>query len=633
MPGTNLGQAYVQIMPSAKGIGSNLSKTLSSEMGSAGDSIGGGLSKSIGGALLKGLAVIGVGAAVKKLFFDAIQAGAEMQQSFGGLDTIYGAASDELKNFAYQASQAGISANDYAEQAVSLGASLRQAFEYDAKSPAEAQLLAARQANQVIMDMQDNAAKMGTDISAIQNAYQGFAKQNYTMLDNLKLGYGGTKEEMERLLADATKLSGVEYNINNLADVTDAIHVMQQELGLTGVAAEEGATTFSGSMNAMKAAATNLLANMALGEDIKTPLLTLGESIKNFLVNNLFPMIGNVLKQLPGLIGEGLKWAFSNIPNLIDSVINFLNNLTQGMTENSGKFKDALVEIGKSAVEMFKKIDWKGLGLAVLNFIGTALKTAGSLIWDALKAIGHKAAEAFRNTDWPAVGKAAITKIGEGIAALGQLIWNGLKTIGTNAWNGFRNINWAELGKKIISDTINGLAGLASKLWEVLKNIASNIWNGLTNIDWAGIGRNLITGIVNGINQFGHYIWDTLSNWASSAWNNVKSFFRIGSPSKLMADTVGKWIPLGMAEGIKSEGGAVVDAMNGIAKDASTAINTDFAYGATSDALGGGRGVTADNIAINIYPTPGMDVRAIADEVQRRLAFVQRQKQAAGGFA
>ena len=181
MPGTNLGQAYVQIMPSAKGIGSNLSKTLSGELGGAGESIGGGLSKSIGGTLIKGLAALGIGAAVKKLFSDAIQAGAEMQQSFGGVETIYGDAADELKNYAYQAAQAGISANDYAEQAVSLGASLKQAFQYDTKTPAEAQLMAARQANKVIMDMQDNAAKMGTDISAIQNAYAGFAKQNYTI--------------------------------------------------------------------------------------------------------------------------------------------------------------------------------------------------------------------------------------------------------------------------------------------------------------------------------------------------------------------------------------------------------------------------------------------------------------------
>ena len=151
MPGTNLGQAYVQIMPSAKGIGSNLSKTLSGEMNGVGDSIGSGLGKSIGGTLIKGLAALGIGAAVKKLFSEAIQAGAEMQQSFGGLDTIYGSASESMKEMAYQAAQAGISANDYAEQAVSFGASLKQAFGGDATR-------AAKAANTAIMDMADNAA-------------------------------------------------------------------------------------------------------------------------------------------------------------------------------------------------------------------------------------------------------------------------------------------------------------------------------------------------------------------------------------------------------------------------------------------------------------------------------------------
>lgn len=631
MPGTNLGQAYVQIMPSAKGIGSNLSKTLSSELGGAGESIGGGLSKSIGGTLIKGLAALGIGAAVKKLFSEAIQAGAEMQQSFGGMDTIYGKASEELKNFAYQASQAGLSANDYAEQAVSFGAALTKAWEYDAATPAEAQLMAARQANQVILDMQDNAAKMGTDISNIQNAYQGFAKQNYTMLDNLKLGYGGTKQEMERLLEHATELSGLEYNINNLSDVYEAIHVVQEELGLTGVAAKEGATTFSGSMAAMKASATNLLANLALGEDIKQPLMDLVANTKNFLVGNLFPMIGNILKQIPGLLGEGLKWAFANIPGMVDAVIKFINNLAAGMTQNSGKIKETLAQIGRAALEMFKNIDWKGLGLAVLNLIGTAIMVSGSLIWDGLRAIGEKAAEWFRNVNWSEVGGSIILAIGNGIAALAGHLWEGIRNIGQNIWNFFANTDWTGIGKTIIVGIINGLFGLVSSLWEGLRNIGQNIWDSFTKTDWSSVGSNIISGIVNGINSAGHWIWDTLHQWAQNAWQNVKNFFGISSPSKLMEQTVGRWIPLGMAEGIEAEGDSVVDAMNDIAAEASTAIDTDFKYNATVDPIGG---APADSgITINVYPSPGMDERALADMVQQRLALAQRQRQTAWGMA
>ena len=260
------------------------------------------------------------------------------------------------------------------------------------------------------------------------------------------------------------------------------------------------------------------------------------------------------------------------------------------MQNGSGKVKEALVEIGKAAMEMFKNIDWKGLGLAVLNLIGVAIMSAGSLIWDGLRAIGQKAAE----------------------------------------W--FSNIDWGNLGKSVIYGILNGLAAVIARLWEAFTTIAKNIFKSFTGIDWKGIGGNIISGIVGGINQFGHYIWDTLKAWAQNAWENVKAFFRIGSPSKLMRDSIGKWIPLGMAEGIEDEGNAVVKAMNGIAEDASTAIDADFSYNATKDALGNNQ-AAASGITINVYPSAGMDERALADMVQQRLALAQRQKQAAWGMA
>ena len=231
---TEIAKAYVQIMPSAKGIKGELTKEMGGDLEAAGKSGG----DKLGGSLVSTLKKVVVAAGIGKIVSDALSAGADIQQSFGGLDTIYGEAADAAKEYAYQAAQAGISANDYAEQAVSFGASLKQAFEGDTTKAVEA-------ANTAIMDMTDNAAKMGTPIENIQSAYQGFAKQNYTMLDNLKLGYGGTKTEMERLLEDAQKISGVEYNIDNLGDVYDAIHVIQQDLGLTGVAAQEASTTFA----------------------------------------------------------------------------------------------------------------------------------------------------------------------------------------------------------------------------------------------------------------------------------------------------------------------------------------------------------------------------------------------------
>lgn len=153
-----------------------------------------------------------------------------------------------------------------------------------------------------MVDMADNSNKMGTSMEMIQFAYQGFAKKNYTMLDNLKLGYGGTKKEMERLLKDAQKLTGVKYNINNLSDVYEAIHAIQENLGITGTTAKEAATTLQGSFNSMKTAFSDLLGNLSLGEDIKPALTNLGETVGTFLINNLLPMIGNILKGMPTLI-------------------------------------------------------------------------------------------------------------------------------------------------------------------------------------------------------------------------------------------------------------------------------------------------------------------------------------------
>ena len=232
--GATLGTAYIQIVPSAQGISGKISGLLGGEVSVAGQAAGASLGRSMVGALTGVIAAAGIGTILK----NALNAGGDLQQSFGGLDTIYGEAAEAAKKYSEEAVKAGIASNTYAEQAVSFGASLKQAYGGDTIKAVEA-------ANTAILDMADNSAKMGTDIMSVQNAYQGFAKQNYTMLDNLKLGYGGTKTEMERLLVDAEKLSGIHYDISNLGDVYSAIHVIQDDLGLTGVAAQEASETFT----------------------------------------------------------------------------------------------------------------------------------------------------------------------------------------------------------------------------------------------------------------------------------------------------------------------------------------------------------------------------------------------------
>ena len=336
---SDLGKAYVQIIPKAEGISNKIKDQVAPGAKQAGSEAG----TSIAGNIKKVLAGAAIGATVVKGFQAALNEGGKLQQSFGGLETLYGDAADAAKDYAMQAAQAGISANDYAEQAVSFGASLKAAFGGDTAKAAEA-------ANTAIMDMTDNAAKMGTPLENIQNAYQGFAKGNYTMLDNLKLGYGGTKTEMERLLADATKLTGVKYDMNNLGDIYAAIHAIQGDLGLTGVAAEEAATTFSGSFGAMKAAAQNVLANLATGGDVAGSMQQLAQSAGTFLFNNLIPMLGNIVSVIPGALGSFISAAAPLIaeqgkaivdnligangqPDIIAKAGEIINSIISGITQ------------------------------------------------------------------------------------------------------------------------------------------------------------------------------------------------------------------------------------------------------------------------------------------------------------
>ena len=270
---TELGQAYVQITPSAQGIKRAVESILGKEIPEGAEKP----AKSLAGKIKGALAAAGIGVAVTK----SLMEGSKLEQSIGGIETLYGKAAETVKKNAENAwKTAGLSANDYMEQSTTFAASLLQSLGGDTKK-------AANYADMAIKDMSDNANKFGTDIESIQNAYQGFSKQNYTMLDNLKLGYGGTKTEMQRLLKDAGKLSGKKYDIGNLSDVYDAIHVVQKELGVTGTTSKEAASTFSGSLSSMKSAATNLLGNIMLGQNIGSSVSGLIESTQTLFIGSV----------------------------------------------------------------------------------------------------------------------------------------------------------------------------------------------------------------------------------------------------------------------------------------------------------------------------------------------------------
>ena len=294
---TELGKAYVQIIPSAKGISGMIQKEIGGEVASAGVSAGESLGSKMVGAISGVIAAAGIG----KAFSAAISEGAALQQSLGGIETLFKGSADKVKGYANEAYKTtGLSANAYMENVTGFSASLLQSLGGDTNKAAET-------ANMAMIDMSDNANKMGTSMESIQMAYQGFAKQNYTMLDNLKLGYGGTKQEMQRLLADAEKLTGVKYDINNLSDVYSAIHAIQENLDITGTTAKEAASTFSGSFESMKAAAQNVLGKIAIGENVTPALEALLETTKTFLFGNFLPMVGNILSGLGVVLTHGLS--------------------------------------------------------------------------------------------------------------------------------------------------------------------------------------------------------------------------------------------------------------------------------------------------------------------------------------
>lgn len=340
---TELAKAYVQIIPSARGIQGSLTQALGGEASSAGASAG----QSFGSQLVRtALGVISV-AAIGKALGATITEGAALEQSIGGIETLFKDSADTVKAYADEAYRtAGMSANQYMEQTTSFAASLLQSLGGDTAAAAEV-------ANMAMVDMSDNANKMGTDMERITDAYQGFAKQNYTMLDNLKLGYGGTKTEMERLLADAQKITGVKYDISSLADVYNAIHVIQGELDITGTTAKEAATTLSGSFNSMVAAGKNVLGKLTLGQDIGPSLEALAQTTTTFLVGNLLPAVWNIFSALPGGVvtlvrsmGTQLAAALPSflaqfqtgitggLPQLLTTGQTMLSNLIAGLMQN-----------------------------------------------------------------------------------------------------------------------------------------------------------------------------------------------------------------------------------------------------------------------------------------------------------
>ena len=494
----DIAKAYVQIIPSAEGIKGGITQVLSGEAVRAGQSAGAKISAS----LKKAIVAAGIGKILGDTVSASLKAGAALQQSFGGLETLYGDAADAAKQYALAAAQAGIDANTYAEQAVSFGAALKQAYGGDTQAAMEA-------ANMAIMDMADNSAKMGTDIQSIQSAYQGFAKQNYSMLDNLKLGYGGTRSEMERLLKDATKLSGVEYDITNLGDVYEAIHVIQEELGVAGVAADEAKVTLSGSANAVKAAWQNVLASMSLGLDMSGPISQLIQSAGALVIKNLIPMIGNIIKAVPQVV---LTAAQSIMPT-IQSGINALL---------SGQAGTTIAALTASFMERVPEL--LAVGAQLLANIAKGIYTMLPQVIEAAAGV--------------------VAQIAGTIAAhLPEILQKGIELIG-----------------QLAAGIIAAIPDLMQKIPQVYNNIKQKF----AEFDWLSIGGDIVRGVAKGIANAAGEIASAAKEAAQRALDAAKNALGISSPSKVMEKEVGRYISEGIAVGIEKYAYKIDDAVEDV---------------------------------------------------------------------
>ena len=493
--GIELGKAYVQIVPSAQGIKSALTEMFDEETDGLGEQTGQSIGQELIGTLKKVIVAAGIG----KIISDSINMGGALQQSLGGVETLFKDSADTVKEYAAQAYRtAGLSANDYMEQTTSFAASLLSSVSQDTNA-------AAQLANMAMVDMADNANKMGTDMQDIQNAYQGFAKQNYTMLDNLKLGYGGTQAEMQRLLNDATKISGVKYDLGNLADMYSAIHIIQQEMDITGTTAKEASITLTGSFAAMKAAAENVMGNWSTGADLTEPLQALADTAQTFLVDNLLPMIGNVLAGIPEIV-------YSLVPELLQTGTELLSSLAQGFTEGIPEFfSTALPQL--------------------LAFTDQLRDNAASFVDAGLNLITQ-------------LINGLIAGLPDLIAYVPDIIINIC---------GIINDNMPKIlaeGVSIIVQLVVGIVKAVPDLLANWKKILQAVLSVISAINWLNIGKNILTGVANGVKSMGTSMLNAFKGGFSSALAWIKSL-----PSQ--AVQWGKNLIQSFINGLTGKGGAV----------------------------------------------------------------------------
>lgn len=480
------------------------------------------LSKLGSGVAKLGKAVaVGVGAsatAIGAITKQAVGAYGQYEQLVGGVETLFKDSSDTVIQYANNAYKtAGMSANQYMETVTSFTASLLQGLNGDTAKTAQV-------ADMAIQDMADNANKMGTSMEMIQNAYQGFSKQNYMMLDNLKLGYGGTKTEMERLLADAEKLTGIKYDINNLADVYNAIHVIQQELGITGTTALEASTTIEGSMNMVKASWANLLTGLADGKKEMSDLVNIFTESLNTLLNNVTPKIEQIFKVIPNVITQLVPTLVGMVvkigPALIQSAMALISNLValipQFLTQaigafNSGfptlvtNFGNGISKLGEAIQTNMPMIISKALDL-ITSFSETILQNVPRLVSIGMDFIKN-------------IVVGLVSSLPELISKVPQIITNFADTFSLSMMTIFTK--GAEIIWELIKGIVSAIPSLIASIPQIIQAIIS-VWNA---VNWWNLGKNLINGIMNGIKSLAGSLKTGVANIFENLKQSVLNIF------------------------------------------------------------------------------------------------------------
>lgn len=643
----NVGGAVGGVLSQIPGAAGSAASAIGSKLKSGADAAWSAISSMSGKAVgaLKGVATVGlagVGTAVAALAGvgkSALDAYATYEQAVGGVDTLFKDASGTVQKYAAEAYRtAGVSANEYMTQVTSFSASLISSLGGDTAKAAEL-------GNTAMVDMSDNANKMGTDIESIQQTYQSLARGNYAMLDNLKLGYGGTKSEMERLIQDANKVKQAngemgDLSIDKFSDVVQAIHIMQEQMGISGTTAKEAATTIEGSVGMMKAAWQNWLAELGkdnadingltkqLVDSVGTVIQNVGPRIAQIITGitaalpQLFSSLGSTLPalvmqilppvlgalgqlgtmlltsattwistSLPQLLAQFQSWVTSSLPSFLQTGLTMVTNLLQGIVQ-------ALPQIASTAViVLMTLLDGLSAQLpqlipigvnAVLNLVQGILDNLPQIIDSGLKLI-LGLAQGLINALPDLVGKAPIL--------IGQLVGGIIN----------RLPQILQAGVQLLSALANGFIASVPRLIGAIPGMVGQIMNGFLSVNWAQVGLNIITGIATGIAGAAGRLVTAAVNAATNALNWVKRKLGIHSPSRVFRDQVGEMIGEGMAVGIDESASKVRKAagrLTGIlpSQDASYSVGVaNASRGVNAAAYGNGGSVTNITQTFN-YP-------------------------------